>query len=34
VRAGGIANEPRALLVDGVQRVLRDYAAACRATSA
>ena len=30
VRAGALANEPRALLLDGVGQVLRHYAAACR----
>jgi D-tagatose-1,6-bisphosphate aldolase subunit GatZ/KbaZ len=30
VRQGRIANEPRALLLDSVERVLRDYATACR----
>lgn len=29
VRQGSLANEPRALLLDGVAQVLRDYAAAC-----
>ena len=29
VREGRLANDPRALLLDGVAHVLRDYAAAC-----
>jgi D-tagatose-1,6-bisphosphate aldolase subunit GatZ/KbaZ len=34
VRAGILNNEPHALLLDGVERVLRDYAAACRPVDA
>jgi D-tagatose-1,6-bisphosphate aldolase subunit GatZ/KbaZ len=29
VRQGSLANDPRALLLDGVAQVLRDYAKAC-----
>jgi D-tagatose-1,6-bisphosphate aldolase subunit GatZ/KbaZ len=29
IRAGALVNEPRALLLDGVAEVLRDYASAC-----
>ena len=29
VRAGALANDPRALLLDGVAQVLRQYARAC-----